>query len=676
MPQTLIMVAVSLAISVVLTVAQMLLFPPRQQSRNAAPPSAPKPADGAYSLKQNVPSLSVALGTIKKPGDYVFLEELNGTAYHVVSMANVRVLGNFRHFLHDEEVTLTGTYVTSPSHFGPTNVTIASWVGLDAETANPYLVATFPSLWTNDHRGDGVARVEMTVGTVSQEQLLNVYPHQMPEHSAIFDGALLFDPREGSHDPADHNTWEFSQNLALFRVFHLTHPSGVKLAKSDLYMPEWIAAANVCDETVINRGMGDEPRYHGGLWYRYENDPVEIGRIIDEAAELVVYERPDGLIGVHAGSMPALDITIAEKDILSLRYDANRSAAATVLAVRGRWTDPGNTYNTVDAAIYGDPYGGDDDTQRTKNVDNHAVQRHNHIQRLQKIAFIRANAPRVTVTIPYEASSPTRNVTYRRFVAVDYPSLGLDEAVVEIIGRPKLSLRDLTITFDGIVVPATLYDFNASTEEGVPGGEVGSTTPGGIPVPTGFAVTMGAETLAGGQEAAFAKASWDFLSSALTYELEYQLNDLSEAPRSAMSKPGETEVRTQHLKDGAVYRFRLRTWSNNAFSDWTSYQTKTASADVTPPGQPHTFSSSVLGSNVQLDWINPNSPNLHRVDIFRGSTSVFADASVIGTYYGNIGQTQTYTDYGLTGEFYWWLRAFNASNAASAEVGPQTQTVP
>lgn len=375
MPQMLVMLAVSIALNVLVTVLTPKRWPQQQQAQS---PAAPRPADGSNSFKQNAPSLAVALGTVKKGPDYAFREELNGTAYHVMPMAAHRIQGIVKHYLHDEEVALTGTYVTSPSHFGSTNVTIASWVGLDAETANTYLVATFPTMWTVDHRGDGIARVEMTVGTVPQEQYLNVYPQQMPEYSAVLNGALLYDPRNVAHNPANHNTWGFSQNLALMRLFHLTHPSGFKLAKADLYVPEWIAAANVCDEIVINRGLGDEPRYHGGLWYRYENDPVEIGRFMDQAAEMVVYERPDGLIGVHSGKIVAPDIRITVDQILMLRYDANRSAASTVLAVRGRWTDPGNVYNTVDAAIYGDPYSGDDDTQRTQTVDNHAVQRHNH----------------------------------------------------------------------------------------------------------------------------------------------------------------------------------------------------------------------------------------------------------------------------------------------------------
>ena len=64
------------------------------------------------------------------------------------------------------------------------------------------------------------------------------------------------------------------------------------------------------------------------------------------------------------------------------------------------------------------------------------------------------------------------------------------------------------------------------------------------------------------------------------------------------------------------------------------------------------------------------------MDTFHDSSPSFGSASVIGSYYGNIGQAQTYTDFGLTGTFYWWLRATNASEVASTEVGPETQTVP
>lgn len=674
---TFIAIGISIALSAALTVAKMLLFPPQQrQTPFVAPPTAPKPADGKYNLKQNVPSLAVILGTVKKASDYAFLEETLGTAFHVMVPAGHRIHRVVQHYLHDEAITVGGDgWITSPAHFDG-KVRISTKLGHDVQDAWSTLVGFFPSIWTNDHRGDGLAQILMECLTVAEEHYLDVYPQQMPVHTAVYDGALVYDPREEAHDPNNDDTWAFSTNLALLRLFHLTHPSGGKLTLDDMYLPDWIVAADVCDETVTNRIGGSEPRYHGGLWYRYENDPVEIGRTLDEAAELVIFERPDGKIGVHAGRMSTPDVRITVDQIQELQYDANRRAATTVLAVRGRWTDPENVYNTVDAAIFGNPYVGDDQTQRTKTVDNQAVQRHNHIQRLQKLAFTRANAPQVKITVDYDWLSPLRLIPSRRFVRVHVPNRRLDEAIVEIIGRPKLSLTDLTITFEGIVVPSTLYAFDAATEEGVAGGQVDVITPTGVPVPENFVVGVASEVLVGGNSAAYVIASWDFVSDALTYELEYQLSDASQPPRSVMSRPGETEARTDYLVDGAEYRFRLRAWSNKVSSAWTSYEIATATADATPPGQPYDFSSFVTGSNVQLDWINPNSPNLYRVDIFRGSSPSFGSASVIGSYYGNIGLAQTYTDFGLTGEFWWWIRAFNASEVPSAEVGPQTQTVP
>jgi hypothetical protein len=128
-------------------------------------------------------------------------------------------------------------------------------------------------------------------------------------------------------------------------------------------------------------------------------------------------DRRQARRGRRAGGLPARrradrrscrrlqtpDIRLDDDDLLSLRYDANQSLAATVLAVRGHFTDPRNQWNPSDAAIYGDPYAGTDETQRTQPPSTTtAVQSHNHINRLQKLAFIRANAPRVSVVISYD----------------------------------------------------------------------------------------------------------------------------------------------------------------------------------------------------------------------------------------------------------------------------------
>jgi hypothetical protein len=192
-----------------------------------------------------------------------------------------------------------------------------------------------------------------------------------------------------------------------------------------------MAAANVCDAVVLNKAGDPEPAFAGGGWYRYENRPADVGKVIDQAGDFMLYETADGKIGIHAGAWVEPDITLDEAAIVSLSLDVNARQSTTCVAVRGRYTSIDHDYNTVDAAVYGDPYAPDD--ERTLTIDNTWVQRHNHMARLQKLAYIRANARRVSIVAHYEAA---QNIPGRRFVRIDVPPR-LDNVVVEVVGRPR-----------------------------------------------------------------------------------------------------------------------------------------------------------------------------------------------------------------------------------------------
>ncbi|MBC7148991.1 MAG: hypothetical protein H5U22_06390 [Rhizobium sp.] len=602
-------------------------------------PRAPKPEDGKFNLKQTVPPLTYVLGRVKKAGDYVFLEEKDGTAYHILCWAGHRIQGFVTHYLHDEAVTLDGNGdVTAPAHFfinGRYVVRILTRLGLNAETAYSSVVSAFPTIWSTSHRGDGLATVCMTCGPVGQEKFMDVYTNQMPEHSAIGDGMRLYDPRT--------ETTAFSKNLALFRLWHLTHPVGGKLTLDDLYIPDWINAANVCDENVTNRDGDTESRYHGGLWFRSNSDPIEVGRLMDQAAELVVYERPDGKVGVHAGEYVAPTVRLTDTDIISAQLDVNTRRSGTVLAVRGRYTNPADGYATNDAAIYGDPYGEvDDSTERTSTLENQVIQSHNHIQRLQKIAYIRKNARRVSILAHYEAA---KGVLSSRFVKVHLPPK-MTEEIIEITSTPKLSLRDLTISFSGIVVPSTLYDFVAATEEGEPGATVTPIESDGVPTPTGFSATIETEVVAGGQTAAYVYGSWTHVNDALIYEMEYERTDLSTAPVSVFSDEGEDNLRSGYLADGEEYRIRLRAWGGGTSSAWTGYTTLTATADPVAPAALTSFSlagSAPRLGHAAVSFVTPNDTHVKVVKIYRKASGVAlnigADTPIVSL---NVNATSTY----------------------------------
>lgn len=625
-------------------------------------PETPKPEDGKYNLKQSVPPLTYVLGKVKKGGDYAFLEETGGTAFHVTVLAAHHINSFEEHWLHDEAVTLDGSgYVTSPAHFG-TAVRIETRRGDAASTHYSNIAFWFPSIWGEDHRGDGLATVFLRVESVASEDLQSTFPSGMPVHTAIIEGHDgIYDPRTDSNG--------YTENIALHRLWHLTSPVGGKLTIEDMYLSDWADAADVGDEAVTNRSGGSEPRYHGGFWFRADNDPVQVGRIMDQAAELVIYERPDGLVGVHSGKYVEPDVRLAENDIISVQYDPNKRQASTVLAVRGRYTDPDKGYNTADAAIYGVPYPSDD--ERTKSVDNQAVQRHNHMARLQKLAYIRANAPRVTVKAHYE---PAKDVPYRRFVRVHLPPK-LDEAVVEVIGQPKLSLRNLTMEFEGIVVPTTLYAFNAATEEGEPGANVTPVEPEDVPVPDDFAVTIEVEDVGGGSTAAYGEATFTFQNATFQYEVQWEPTS-GGALQSTTGAAGETVVRTGFLADGVDYKFRSRTWSAGARSEWTSYVTLTATADPVAPDDVTGVTGTGGAGQVEIEWTAPNSANYVGARIYLSATNDFGTATLEATEYGAPNATDSRTITGQSaGTVYGWVVAINGSGVEASPVATGAMTV-
>lgn len=641
-------------------------------------PAIPRPEDGSYNLKQNVPSLPIVYGTVKKGGDYVFLEEKNGTAYHILVWCGRRINGFTQHYLHDDQVTLDGNgWVTEPSNFaygGLQIIRILSRVGANASTAYSQVVSAFPSnIWSNSHRGDGLATVMMSCKTVSQKRFLKVYPNQMPEHSAVGEGALLYDPRKdstqpggsGSHRYNSPTTWEFSRNLALIRLDHLTKPYGGKLSYADMYMPDWMNAADVCDEFVVNRSGNNERRYHGGFWFRCNNDPVEVGRIIDEAAELVVYERRDGKIGVHAGEYVAPTVRLTATEIFSISVDKNRRKSANVLAVRGRYVNRSNNYVSEDAALYGDPYGLIDETERTKTLDNQAIQSHNHCQRKQKLTLTRSNARRVSIVADYAAGSAA---AYSRFVTVHYPSRGMVEAVIEVTSGVTRDLRNMTVSFSGIIVSSSLYDFDASTEEGAPGSSVDILEPEGLPVPSGFSVAIFNEVVSGGDTAAYAKATWTALDESLVCELEWEPTDASESARSVLSEEGATSVRSSYLADGKEYKFRLRAWGGGTFGEWTSYETLTATADPVAPGVVTNVSVTPAAGEAEFDWKAPNSSNYFATRIYVNTTNSLGSATLVAVEYGSPNANDSRTVTLPAGTYYAWLRAINSSGVAASAV--------
>ena len=632
----------------------------------AQKPSIPTPEDGKYNFKQSVPSRTFAYGRVKKGADYVFLEERAGVAYHVLAYASHEIDGFVRFYLHDTPANLDEngvvTSVDSPDEdsdkyyvLGTTPiVTFQSRSGLPLETAYQTLIDEFSDIIDGDYRGDGIASILMKVASVSSQSHMSVFPHNMPIPTAIADCKKVYDPRTG--------ITAFSRNLALIRLDHLLAQYGGKLELSDMNLESWKRCADVCDSLVTNRNGDEENRYYGGLWARYENDPVDVGRLIDEAGEMVLYETEDGKVAVHPGEWVEPDIHLTEKDISNWSYDANLDPSKTVLAVRGRWIDPSQDYNEVDAAIYGNPYASDND-ERTVTKQNVVVQSHNHIWRMQALQMMRKNAPKVSFSCDYFAA---RGLPQRRFIKVTKEPY-VNEAYVEILGRPTLQLKGgLKYSVEGIVVPKTMYDESTYLPEGEPGSIAAKIGSSGIPDVEDFFVEIESEQVASGTVAARAHVSFTRYSEALTYELEYGVVGET-ATVTQIVADGSDDLDTSYLADGKEYEFRMRARSpGGSAGDWTEYITLTAIADPTAPGSPTDFDMVGGVGEAVGSWGNPNSENLISVRLYRNSVDDFSTASMVGAIYNG---ATSFTDSPVAaGDHFYWVVAANGSGIESAEL--------
>ncbi|AHE55544.1 hypothetical protein [Sphingomonas sanxanigenens] len=104
---------------------------------------------------------------------------------------------------------------------------------------------------------------------------------------------------------------------------------------------------------------------------------------------------------------------------------------------------------------------------------------------------------------------------------------------------------------------------------------------------------------------------------------------------------------------------------------------------------PYTFNSASLApapatlltatggtGSAAIGWRNPVSSNFGHCRLYRGTTTVFADATEIaGPLVGGLGQVMAVTDTVAAGSYRYWVRAFSDAGVPAAATGPASATV-
>lgn len=189
-------------------------------------------------LRATAAAKVLVFGTTKGSGLLSFAEEEAGDQadgewmHMVLTVAGHELSSVGQIYLGDDTIETYGAAVSYEVINNPT-------------TVNQFLLNNCPS-WKDDMIGKGICYLRLSLKFDS-----DLFPSGLPNVTMIKNGAKVYDPRT--------QTVYFSRNAALCYLHYLINYAKVPL--ENIIIEEFIEAANICDENVLNADGSTSKRY-------------------------------------------------------------------------------------------------------------------------------------------------------------------------------------------------------------------------------------------------------------------------------------------------------------------------------------------------------------------------------------------------------------------------------
>ena len=180
---------------------------------------------------------------------------------------------------------------------------IRRYLGTTTDAMDYRLNAAFPSAFTSDFRGRGVAK--LIIDYVFDQ---SVYASGFPSASVVVNGAKCYDPRLDSSpgaNPTNPTYIAWTQNPALQLAWYIMSPLGGSYLASEIDWNLVVAAANVCDTSITGANIDPtstaQPRYRCNLLLQATDDFMGNCKLITDTM-LGRLQYRDGLWRIYAGA--------------------------------------------------------------------------------------------------------------------------------------------------------------------------------------------------------------------------------------------------------------------------------------------------------------------------------------------------------------------------------------
>ena len=308
-------------------------------------------------------------------------------------------------------------------------------LGSPDQNADAVLVANSNGEWTNAHRLRGRAYLHLQLRRDD-----TAFPGGLPNVSAKVRGRKIYDPRTGQ------TVW--SDNAALAILDYLRAPFGLNCSLDEIDLSSFIAAANICDETVLRPG-GNERRYTANGVIDLNQAPVDtVPKLLTACAGRLTYTA--GTWRLYAGAwLPPL-AELGEGDLRDpVTVRPRRSRRELINTVRGSFLSAASDgqptdYPPVTVAGYRSE---DGDLEVARSLDLPFTNSPYMAQRIARIV-LESNRRQISVDFPANlsglrfAAGQTVAVSLPRFGLVDQPMVVSSWVMAETMGV------DLTLTED------------------------------------------------------------------------------------------------------------------------------------------------------------------------------------------------------------------------------------
>lgn len=458
-------------------------------------------------------------------------------------------------YLNDHKIDLTDEdasgNVTAGDYAG--HVRIKRHLGDPDQVADADLVAE-TSEWTSNHRLRGRAYIYVRL-----KQSNDVFPTGIPNPKVDAKGHLLYDPRT--------TTTAYSENAALVNYDYIRWSNGFNASASEVDDPNWIAAANACDElVVIDAQNNTQPRYTCNGTFTLDASPISvIEGLLTSMAGKAVWNMAvwAGYPGVSEVSSFAIDEGGFRGNV---RFQNKPGRARRFNAVRGTYVNPDDHWQQTDFApqknaLYETEDGGDriyQDVELPYTIDHIEAQRlakvelEDHRQGLTAtlplklgvgIKLLAAQVGDITLSPLGWAAKPFRIRSWG-LALDDNGGIGVDVTVQEYADQ----------VYDWNFGEATITDLALNTN--LP-------SPRDVATPTGLVLASGNTELleqADGTVVSRLRLDWDNPNDSGVEGTEIQYKKTADMDWNSLptARPGETTAWTSNVLDGETYDVRIR----------------------------------------------------------------------------------------------------------------------